>query len=201
MEGLTRFAAPHRFATVGTFHPDAWERILEAVDKPELWPGAVDDAVGQLPAWSLARFHNDVLPADADPVVLSVSGLAVEYMDDARVDADWLRERWGHLRFAAYTTAFHQRRLAEREPGPRWRLLLPFAAPVPLDVAVEVARWVRHPAQGRGEMSPVTDRPDRLLPLPAMATGGYASCVSDGQVLDVELALRELKGWRDQDRV
>lgn len=209
---LTWFMPPFAWASRGTRRAIAWKELVERLESAQLWPGDVPSAQAEagLSGWSGALFLDDarVILDDekaGDEVnrgrVQAVCALFVEYEDDPAAAPDTLARWWAGRRFIAYTTAQHQRPWHDRPPGARWRLLLPLSRPVKVEQAVELARWVGHPRHGAGVVAKDTERVWRAVAAPAMNPGGYHGTFGDGEPVDVDLALRELEVWRDQDRL
>ncbi len=208
---LTTFPAPHRWATRGDHGSHPWSWVAERVSEPDLWPGTgtVLAASHRLPAWTFARFRDDtrVVTRDEDLAarqtcarVESVHGLMVEYVDEPAADGSTLLHWWGSYAFIAYTTGFHELEMEDRPPGPRWRVLLPFAYPVDREVAQEVAEWAMHPRHGVGIVAEETREVWRVVPTPALGPGGYRWLGNAGAVLDPRAAVRALHAWRELDR-
>ncbi|MCB9674975.1 MAG: AAA family ATPase [Alphaproteobacteria bacterium] len=206
----TIFPAPHRWATRGVFEARRWKRMLELHTQPELWPGggSVQIASDRLPAWTFASFRDDTRVVTRDAAlsaretkarVLAVHGLMVEYVDEPAVDGKHVGEWWGEHAFVAHTTGFHEMEWGERPPGPRWRVLLPFAAPVDMETAQRVAQWARHPRHDVGIVSPITEEVWRAEPVPAVGPGGYRWLAGTGKLLDAHQAVRELETWKALD--
>lgn len=207
---VTRFPAPHRWATRGDHVRMPWADAAGLAGHPELWPGAgtAMAASYRLPAWTFARFRDDTRVVTRDQElsaretaarVLDVSGLVVDYIDEPAADGQTLLEWWGRHAFLAYTTGFNELALEERPPGPRWRVLLPFREPVDLEMARAVADWARHPRHDVGIVAPVTSEVWRAVPTPALGPGGYRWLAGRNDVLDAREAVRELHAWEALD--
>ena len=208
---LTRFPAPARWATRGQFGPVTWAQLLEHASQPELWPGggSVDAASALLPAWSFARYREDTRVVLRDEAlahretalrVEEVHGLVVEYEDEPALDATHLQRWWGAYTFVAHTTGFHEQPWGEKPPGPRWRLWVPFARAVALDVAARIGEWARHPRRAVGIVADRSLDAVRAAEVPAIGPGGYRWLAGIGAPVDPERALTELASWAEQDR-
>lgn len=207
----TIFAAPYRWAVKGTRRELSWEHLLRAAQKPELWPGeaTIAESEGRLPGFCLALLRDDTrvlgggsleAERETEQRVEAVGGIIVEYLDDPLVDEAHLRRWWKGYAFVAYTTAYHQRALGERPPGPRWRVVLRLARPVPLEVARRVGQWAQHARRGAGSVSDAVLRPAHVVALPAVVPGGYAFAVGEGRAIDPEAVEAELVHWSEEGR-
>lgn len=127
-------------------------------------------------------------------------GLVVEYVDEPGVDAERLAAWWPDHAFLAYTTAYHDQQLAERPPGPRWRLLVPYTRAATRDEAVLIGRWARHPRRRAGIVDAATEAPWRVVAFPAINPGRYRSALHEGAAIDPDIALHELAEWEVADR-
>ncbi len=208
---FTTFPAPARWSTQGRFEPWTWVEILHHLRTPELWPGAESIAASedQLPGWTYARFADDCRVASEDSAVaeresaarvVEVYGLRVEYVDDPAIDPEHLAQWWGRWQYFAYTTAFHHRAIGEKPPGPRWRVLIPFARPVSLGDAVRIGHWAQSPHREAGMVDDVTLKPWLVPAVPAVVPGGYRWEVNRGALLDPDEAFTELDAWQLEDR-
>jgi len=207
---FTTFPAPARWTVQGRFESWSWLEIIHHVRAPELWPGAPSIATSedQLPGWTFARYADDCRVDSDDPAtaelrtasrVLEVWGIAVEYVDEPAVDSEHLRTWWGQWRYLAYTTAFNQREMGEKPPGPRWRILIPFSRAATLDEARRIGAWARSPHREAGIADASTERPWRFWAVPAVVPGGYRWDIHEGAFLDPDAALEELARWEGED--
>jgi hypothetical protein len=208
---LTMFPAPLRWTSGGRRRAATWEQIVSLADKPSLWPAEPSIAASEnlLVGLTFTRLKDDtrVLARDADRArmateerVEDVCGLIIEYVDEPMVDEEHLRQWWGRWGFVAYTTAFNHQPLADRPPGPRWRVLLPFSRPVPLARARPLARWARHSRRSAGSVDAATEDLARVVAVPAVAPGGYRWISGTGPLVDPEFIERQLQQWAEQDR-
>ncbi len=208
---VTWFAAPSRWNTTGQRRAIAWDELVAWLRSPELWPGggSIEAAEDRLPGLSMARYRNDsrVAAPGEDPLlaesdrVEEVWGLLLEYTSDPTVDAAQLIERWGHWRFVAWTTAWHEQAWGEQPPGPRWRVLLPFRRSVDRETAERVAAWAAHPRRRAGVLDPRSADVGRFEATPSLAPGGFEAAASkDGEWLDPADCVTELAGWLDAER-
>ncbi len=207
---LTRLPAPHRWATRGVFMEREWGTLMEAMSRPELWPGGGTTEVAsyRLPAWTFASYRDDTRVVTRDKKlsaretrarVLEVHGLMVEYVDEPAIDADHVLQWWGEHAFLAHTTGFHELPMGERPAGPRWRVLVPFARPIGLEEAVTMAHWARHPRRDSGIIDDRSEQVWRIVPVPAVGPGGYRWLAHNGPLLEPDDALRELSAWEVLD--
>jgi len=208
---LTTFPAPYRWASVGHRVPSAWKRLVRQAHKPQLWPSepTLQESEDRLAGvcTSLLRDDSRVLGSggvvavdETQERVEQVTGILVEYVDEPLADETHLRRWWKGRQFLAWTTAFHQRPYRDRPPGPRWRVLLPFAQPLSLEQAVQVATWLRHPHNDVGSVDASTLDPSRVVALPAIAPGGYAFVEGTGERLDLDAIRADLTTWEHEDR-
>jgi hypothetical protein len=205
------FPAPSRWTNRGTPQVVPWSELSGRLATPELWPAteSVRTSEEQLPGWTFAAFRDAARIAGRDlerseresaDRVVAVHGLVVEYVDEPAVDAEHLTQWWSDYAFLAYTTAFHDHQLAERPPGPRWRLLVPFARAASREEAVLVAQWARHPRRRAGIVDAATEAPWRVVAVPAINPGRYRSALHDGVAIDPDAAIRQLAEWEVTDR-
>jgi len=207
---LTRYPAPHRWATRGIFAESPWREIVDLATQPELWPGAgtVAAASNRLPAWTFARYRDDTRVVTRDAAlsaresrarVLDVHGLMVEYIDEPAIDAEHLLQWWGDHSFVAYTTGFHEMPWDDRPVGPRWRVLVPFSEAVDLPTAQRLADWARHPRHDVGIVAPETAEVWRAEPVCAVGPGGYRWVGCSATSLDPMRAIHQLDSWLELD--
>ena len=197
-------ALPTTRATQGSRREVTWEDVLRQVENPHEWPPpdpdpadpdrADDDPPKKwVPGWTFTLWPGDSR-RKGGPAPEAVHGLALDYDDDPDIDADVIRARWGLWRYAAHTTTSHNRP-KHGVTSPRWRVLLPFAYPVPPEDLVEVGRWARHPRRGGGVLGAEAEHPWRFYFAPVAAPGGYEHDDNEGELLDPHECLAELAAW------
>lgn len=208
---VTLFPSPHRWTPHGVRKQASWAQLLRTAEKPELWPGepTLEASADRLPGLSMVLLQDDTRIVGAGGItdrgeteerVETVSGLLVDYVDEPLADESHLRRWWQGTRFLAWTSPWNHRPLGERPPGPRWHVLVPFSAPVPLAEARVAARWVVHSKRNAGHVHTSTTDLSRVVPVPAVVPGGYAWFAGEGEPLDLRRAQEDLERWEDQDR-
>lgn len=208
---LTMFPGPHRWTASGRRRAATWDQFVHLAEKPALWPAepTVEASEELLVGMTFVRLRDDtrVLARDVahskiatEQRIEDVAGLIIEYVDEPLIDEAHLDRWWGRWGFLAYTTAHNERPYGDRPPGPRWRVLLPLARPVPLARARRLARWVRHPRRGAGSVDAMTEDFTRVVAVPAVGPGGFAWQCSEQPLLDPDDVEAELTRWAEQDR-
>ena len=177
------------------------EMLQAAIREPLDWPAEGKDG---LPLWGWHRIEDSDrarrrvnVRADGsaelrDPRIDGVSAVALDYDAHDGWSLEWVRQRFGHLFYAAHSTASHQTPKGDSPAIPRGRVILPLAREVTEEEYRGIVRYLRN-----ADLGPVAAEelvsPRRAYFLPARAPGGYAGELNiAGEWLDPDRMLAEL---------